>query len=143
MTDSMTVSAEYRELLDAIKQTIAAGRLRAARAANNIMIETYWQIGHNIAERQREQGRGARVIERLSADLRAAHPDMKGLSPRNLEYMATLAARWPESIAQQSAARLPWVTSWSSSTSARPGRPVTSTRIAPLKRGGGAGYFRR
>jgi predicted nuclease of restriction endonuclease-like (RecB) superfamily len=47
------------------------------------------------------------VVERLSADLRTAHPDMKGLSPRNLEYMATLASRWPESIAQQSAARLP------------------------------------
>jgi predicted nuclease of restriction endonuclease-like (RecB) superfamily len=33
---------------------------------------------------------------------------MKGLSSRNLEYMATLATRWTNAIAQQPAARLPW-----------------------------------
>jgi hypothetical protein len=101
MSDSITSTAEYNELLDSIKQTLAAGRLRAARAVNNILTETYWKIGREIVARQQEQGWGTRVIERLSADLRAAHPDTRGLSPRNLEYMATLAARWPESIAQQ------------------------------------------
>ncbi len=72
------------------------------------MIETYWVIGRDIVRRQQEQGWGARVIDRLSSDLRSAHPGMKGLSPRSLEYMVTLATRWLESIAQQSAARLPW-----------------------------------
>ena len=108
MDDSITVSAEYRELLDSIKQTIAAGRLRAARAVNNAMIETYWVIGMDIVRRQQEQGWGARVIERLSADLRAEHPGMRGLSARNLRYMSTLAARWPSGIAQRSVAQLPW-----------------------------------
>jgi predicted nuclease of restriction endonuclease-like (RecB) superfamily len=108
MNDSIIATAEYNELLDSIKRTIAAGRLRAARAVNNVIIETYWAIGRDIVTRQQEQGWGARVIERLSADLRAEHPGMRGLSPRSLEYMATLAARWPQSIAQQSAARLPW-----------------------------------
>jgi predicted nuclease of restriction endonuclease-like (RecB) superfamily len=108
MSDAITATAEYNELLDSIKRTIAAGRLRAARAVNNVIIETYWAIGRDIVARQQEQGWGARVIERLSADLRAEHQDMRGLSPRNLEYMATLAARWPDSIAQQRAARLPW-----------------------------------
>ena len=37
MSDSIAVSAEYRELLDSVKQTIAAGRLRAARAVNTIL----------------------------------------------------------------------------------------------------------
>jgi predicted nuclease of restriction endonuclease-like (RecB) superfamily len=108
MNDSITTAAEYDELLDSIKRTLAAGKLRAARAVNNVLIETYWQIGKEIVARQQKQGWGARVIERLSADLRAAHPQTKGLSPRSLEYMATLATRWPESIAQQPAARLPW-----------------------------------
>jgi predicted nuclease of restriction endonuclease-like (RecB) superfamily len=108
MSDSITSTAEYNELLDSIKRTLAVGRLRAARAVNNILIETHWKIGREIVARQQEQGWGKRVIERLSADLRAAHPDTRGLSPRNLEYMATLAARWPQSIAQQPAARLPW-----------------------------------
>jgi predicted nuclease of restriction endonuclease-like (RecB) superfamily len=108
MSDSIAASAEYGELLDSIKETIATGRRRAARAVNNLMIETYWAIGRDIVARQQEQARGARVIERLSADLQAAHPGRKGLSPRNLEYMATLATRWTEPIAQQAAARLPW-----------------------------------
>lgn len=108
MNESIVATDEYRELLECIKQTIATGRLRAARAANNMMIETYWAIGRDIVVRQQEQGWGARVIERLSADLRTAHPGMKGLSPRSLEYMATLATRWPAPIAQQPVARLPW-----------------------------------
>ena len=80
MSDSITTTAEYNELLDSIKRTLAAGQLRAARAVNNVLVETYWQIGRDIVRRQQEQGWGARVIERLSADLRTAHPDMRGLS---------------------------------------------------------------
>jgi hypothetical protein len=56
MSDSITATAEYNELLDSIKQTLAAGRLRAARAVNNILIETYWKIGREIVV-------GALVIE--------------------------------------------------------------------------------
>jgi predicted nuclease of restriction endonuclease-like (RecB) superfamily len=49
------------------------------------------------------------VIDRLSADLRAAFPDMKGFSSRNLKYMKVFAQECPESqFGQQSAAQLPW-----------------------------------
>lgn len=52
---------------------------------------------------------GARVIDRLSTDLREAFPDMRGLSPRNLKYMRAFAAAWPERvIVQQLAAQIPW-----------------------------------
>jgi DUF1016 N-terminal domain len=108
MSDSITVTAEYNELLDSIKQTLAAGQLRAARAVNNAVVETYWQIGREIVARQTEQGWGARVIERLSADLRTARPDMRGLSVRNLRYMAALATRWSTPIVQCGVAQLPW-----------------------------------
>ncbi|WP_333482058.1 DUF1016 N-terminal domain-containing protein [Arthrobacter sp. B2a2-09] len=36
-------------------------------------------------------------------------PDMKGLSPRNIQYMTTFGAAWPDGpIAQRPAAQLPW-----------------------------------
>ena len=108
MGDSIAGSAEYRELLDSIKQTIAAGRLRAARVVSTVLVETYWQIGHDIVVRRREQGWGAKVTGQLAADLRIAHPGMQGLSGRNLRYMATLASRWPDAIGQQPVAQLPW-----------------------------------
>jgi predicted nuclease of restriction endonuclease-like (RecB) superfamily len=108
MGDSISATAEYNELLDSIKRTIAAGQLRAVRTVNNILVETYWEIGRDIIRRQQEQGWGARVIERLSADLRTVNPGVRGLSVRNLHYMTSLASRWPTGIVQQAAAQLPW-----------------------------------
>jgi len=55
----------------------------------------YWQIGRDILVRQAEQGWGAKVIERLSYDLRTAFPDMKGFSRANLTYMRAFAEAWP------------------------------------------------
>ena len=47
--------------------------------------------------------------EHHAADLRAAFPDMKGFSPRNLKYMRAFAAAWPErAIVQEALAQIPW-----------------------------------
>jgi predicted nuclease of restriction endonuclease-like (RecB) superfamily len=55
------------------------------------------------------QGWGAKVIDRLAADLRSAFPEMRGFSARNLKYMRAFAEAWPEeSIVQQLAAQIPW-----------------------------------
>jgi hypothetical protein len=60
--------------------------------------------------RQRIEGWGTKVIDRLAKDLRAEFPEMQGLSPRNLRYMKAFAEAWPdESILQQLAAKLPRV----------------------------------
>ena len=49
------------------------------------------------------------MIDRLSADLRLAFPEMKGFSPRNLKYMRAFAEAWPnEGFVQQVAAQIPW-----------------------------------
>lgn len=78
-------------------------------AANGEQIQLYHDIGREIRSRQDQQGWGARVIDRLSSDLCAAFPDMKGFSTRNLKYMRTFAEECPDGlIGQQSAAQLPW-----------------------------------
>jgi predicted nuclease of restriction endonuclease-like (RecB) superfamily len=100
---------DYAETLSEIKQRIQAERLRVVMAANAAMVLLYWDIGQTILERQEHAGWGAKVIDRLSADLRAAYPDMKGLSPRNLKYMRAFAAAWPgRAIVQEVLARIPW-----------------------------------
>ena len=59
--------------------------------------------------RQEREGWGAKVIDRLSQDLREAYPDMRGLSPRNLKYMRAFAAAWPDrAIVQEPLAQIPW-----------------------------------
>ena len=97
------------EALSEIKQRIQAERQRVVMAANVAMVLFYWDIGRLILERQERAGWGAKVIDRLSAGLRAAYPDMKGLSPRNLKYMRAFTAAWPDrKIVQEPLARIPW-----------------------------------
>jgi predicted nuclease of restriction endonuclease-like (RecB) superfamily len=82
--------------------------LRAARAANTELIELYWRIGGLILERQKGEPWGSGVIRRLAADLRPQFPQMKGLSPTNLQYMRAFAAAWPDPISQRPVGKLPW-----------------------------------
>jgi predicted nuclease of restriction endonuclease-like (RecB) superfamily len=99
----------YPELLEDLKSEVAAARWRAQRAVNTELLSLYWLIGHTILDRQQDEGWGARVIDRLSTDLQAAYPEMRGLSRSNLFYMRSFAASWPlEPIVQQPVGRLPW-----------------------------------
>ena len=99
----------YTDLLGEIKQLIQTGRLRTVMAANAAMITLYRDIGSHILERQEREGWGAKVIDRLSFDLRETYPDMRGLSPRNLKYMRAFAATWPDlEFVQRVVAQIPW-----------------------------------
>ena len=99
----------YAAVLAEIKRRIQEERLRTVMAANSAMVMLYWDIGRLILDRQEKEGWGAKVIDRLSTDLRAAYPDMDGLSPRNLKYMRAFAAAWPEGrIVQEVLAQIPW-----------------------------------
>lgn len=51
----------------------------------------YWQIGRDIRERQEQLGWGAKVVQRLAADLKAAFPGVEGFSRTNLLYIRALA----------------------------------------------------
>ncbi len=69
----------------------------------------YWSIGSDILTRQKEQGWGAKVIDRLAQDLRHAFPAIKGFSARNLKYMRKLAEAYPDpEFVQQAVAQIPW-----------------------------------
>jgi predicted nuclease of restriction endonuclease-like (RecB) superfamily len=99
----------YGDLLAEIKRRIGTERLRTVMAVYSAMVMLYWDIGGLILERQEREGWGARVIDRLSEDLREAFPDTHGLSPRNLKYMRAFAAAWPEgAIVQEVLAQIPW-----------------------------------
>lgn len=99
----------YAVTLREIKTHLRNARIRAALAANPIVIEAYWQAGRIILARQKDAAWGAKVIDRLAADLKEAFPDMDGLSSRNLLAMKVFAREFPVGpIAQQPVAQLPW-----------------------------------
>ena len=100
---------DYAAWLADLKARIRQERLRVVLASNAVMVLLYWDIGRSILDKQAYQGWGSRVIDRLSADLREAFPEMKGFSPRNLKYMRAFAAAWPErQIVQHTVAQLSW-----------------------------------
>ena len=99
----------YKEWLKEVKERIRSAQQRAVLAANSEMIILYWQLGRDILYRQSQQGWGAKVVNRLSDDLRREFPELKGFSPRNLNYMLAFAKAWPtDAILQEPLAKLPW-----------------------------------
>jgi predicted nuclease of restriction endonuclease-like (RecB) superfamily len=99
----------YADMLAELKHRIQVERLRVVLASNVAMVMLYWDVGQRILEKQSAEGWGARVVDRLSADLREAFPDMQGFSPRNLKYMRGFASAWPDrQFVQALLARLPW-----------------------------------
>ena len=99
----------YAATLQEIKSHLRQARVRAILAANPIVIEAYWQTGKIILARQQEAAWGARVIDRLAADLQEAFPDMRGLSSSNLLSMKLFAEAFPEGpITKQPVSQLPW-----------------------------------
>jgi len=103
------MDAPYFELRDSIVARIKETRLRFVIQANEDMVGLYWNIGNDILQRQKSEGWGAKVIDRLSADLKEEFPEMNGFSSRNLRNMKLFASTWPDSqIWQQAVAKLQW-----------------------------------
>jgi hypothetical protein len=61
-----------------------------------LVVLLYWGIGRDILSRQESEGWGAKVMDRLAADLGRAFPEMIGLPSRNLKYMRAFAEACPD-----------------------------------------------
>jgi predicted nuclease of restriction endonuclease-like (RecB) superfamily len=108
MVESLLPS-DYPIFLSSMKERVQQAQLQAVLSVNRELILLYWHIGREIIKQQEQLGWGTGVIERLSRDLHAAFPEMKGFSPRNLGYMKLLAQTYPDEVILQVAlAKLPW-----------------------------------
>ena len=99
----------YHQFLLNIKKQIKLAQVKAALAVNKEMVLLYWDIGRKIYEKQKEEGWGAKIIDKLSQDLKKGFPQIKGFSTRNLKYMRALALAYKDfEFVQQLAAQIPW-----------------------------------
>ena len=106
---SEIIPSDYPAWLETLKRQITASRSCAALAVNAELIHLYHRVGREILDRQTHHGWGSKVITRIADDLKAAFPDMKGFSPRNVKYMRYFAEHCPDGqFGQQPAAQLPW-----------------------------------
>jgi len=89
MNTQLQISPNYNNLISQIGDLLQQGRRQAAYAVNNILVQTYWQVGKYIVEF--EQGGlekseyGSKLLDRLSKDLTVRYG--KGFSRSNLMYM--------------------------------------------------------
>ena len=101
---------DYGRWIQSVKDRVRNAQLRTMVAVNVEQLLLYWDIGHDILERQKSEGWGAKVIQKMSEDLRSEFPTNSGFSVRNLKYMRTFAAAWPNRklIVQAPLAQLAW-----------------------------------
>ncbi len=99
----------YTELLEDLKSRVATSRYKAVRMVNNELIFLYHHIGSEIIRRQESHGWGSKIIDKLSKDLSASFPEMKGFGTSNLNYMRRFAKDFMDyQFVQQVAGQLPW-----------------------------------
>jgi len=100
---------DYIELLNEIKQNVVNSRIKAVRAVNSELISLYWNIGKLILERQKENGWGKSIVEKLSKDLQKEYPLQTGFSSRNLWDMRRFYDKYQnEPKLRQVVAEIPW-----------------------------------
>ena len=104
---SLLPENNYQNILKSLKEKIRVARMRASLKVNRELLGVYWEIGNVILAEQKEQGWGAKIIDKLAADLKSEFPDLTGLSTRNLKYMRAFAESYPNfGIVQQGAAQM-------------------------------------
>ncbi|MBP3617845.1 MAG: DUF1016 family protein [Lachnospiraceae bacterium] len=109
--NSSELSESYLDFIEEIKKEIYNQRISIVIKANSGMICLYWNIGNAILRKQKQEGWGTKVIDRMAKDLKDSFSDMSGFSPRNIKYMRKFAECWPDfEFVQQVVAQIPWRT---------------------------------
>ena len=82
-----TVGREYASWLTELKRRYQRQQIKASVHVNQAMLEFYWELGHDIVERDWENVYGSGFFRKLSGDLRKNLDSPQGFSENNLRYM--------------------------------------------------------
>jgi predicted nuclease of restriction endonuclease-like (RecB) superfamily len=103
------VDKDYIGALELIKQEIQTARFHVVKTITQEHIRLYWKIGRIILEKQKEQGWGKSVVEKISNDLQKDYPESSGFSARNLWDMRRFYSRYSRNEKlRQLVAEIPW-----------------------------------
>lgn len=90
------VKPNYKTLMDNIGKILERGRKQAFIAVNNILVNTYWEIGRQIVEFEQKGNEkaeyGSSLLSRLSKDLKFKHGE--GFSKSNIYLMRLFYLRY-------------------------------------------------
>ncbi len=97
-TKDLTLAPRYEALLENIGSLLEQARQKAYIAVNQVLVQTYWEIGKEIVEYE-QQGEekaeyGSGLLEDLSNDLRSRYG--KGFSKSNVYLMRLFYLKYPK-----------------------------------------------
>lgn len=84
---SKVASTDYVKFVGQLKNRIRSAQFKAALAVNRELIYLYWDLGKAIVERQKVDGWGASVIDRIARDIQNEFPGIEGFSKTNIGRM--------------------------------------------------------
>ncbi len=98
-TKANAIKSNYKILINNIGKILEKGRKQVVIAVNNILVNTYWEIGRQIVEFE-QKGKekveyGSKLFERIAKDLKDRYG--KGFSRSNIIYMRLLYLKYPKS----------------------------------------------
>jgi len=85
-SDGNGVEKSYAAWIAALKRRYRATQIKAAVAVNTALIEFYWNLGKDIAEKYPGEVYGSKFFGKLGVDLRRELPGASGFSKVNLIY---------------------------------------------------------
>ena len=98
----------HKDVYSSIKELMDNARNKVAREVNNILIQTYWEIGRIIVEDEQGNSDRAKYGKQLVTDLskRLTKEYGKGFSRSNLQNMRNFYLSYP--ICQTLSGKLSW-----------------------------------
>ena len=101
---------EYSNWIKNLKIKIREAQNKVAFSINSQLLELYWELGRELAIRQKNTDWGSNYIETTAEELRSSFPQIKGFSRRNLYAMRQwfLFYSQESEFMPHSVAQIPW-----------------------------------
>lgn len=90
------VSLEYKVWLESLKSKFRSSQIKASIKVNTTLLEFYWDLGGQIVQKKEEHKWGNSFLEKLSHDLSAEFPNIKGFSYRNIRFIRQWYIFWQQ-----------------------------------------------
>lgn len=108
--DKKLSNIEYINWIKKLKVKIREAQNKVTFSINSQLLELYWELGRELALRQRDSNWGSKYIETTAKELKSSFPQIKGFSRRNLYAMRQwyLFYSQENEFMPQGVAQIPW-----------------------------------
>jgi len=103
-------TSEFFDWVAMLKAKIQSARNKLAFSINSQVLELYWEIGRDIAEKQQKSGWGSNFVEKIAEELKQDFSEIKGFSRRNIYAILQWYRFYSEKyqFVPQVVAQIPW-----------------------------------